>query len=252
MQNQKEVFIFDLDGTLAESKAPLTDDMANALGKLLKTKKVCVISGGNFNQFKLQVIDRLEEVVGVENFKNLYIQPTSGEKMYAYENNTWKEIYALHLNDAEKNKIRVALEEVLAVHPFAIPQKLYGDQIEDRDSQITYSALGQNAPVEEKKAWDPDQSKRKTLADELQAKLPDLEVRSGGLTSIDIVKKGMDKAYGIRQLSEYLKIPISNMTFVGDAIYEGGNDFSATTTGVDCVKVKNPIETLFLVESWTL
>jgi len=39
--------------------------------------------------------------------------------------------------------------------------KICGELIEDRGSQITYSGLGQFAPLAEKVKWDPDFSKRK-------------------------------------------------------------------------------------------
>ncbi len=81
----KDAFIFDLDGTLAESKAPLTDMMASTLGKFLAIKKVSIISGGNFKQFETQVVDRIKEVVehaiihkehviATPRFENLYPQ----------------------------------------------------------------------------------------------------------------------------------------------------------------------------------
>ncbi len=249
----KDLFVFDLDGTLAESKAPLTEEMSQALVGLLKKKKVCIISGGNFDQFKIQVIDRISEVTGPQNISilgNLYIQPTSGQQMYTCDYGKWNQIYIIHLSDLEKKQIREALEKAILNNQFTQSDKIFGEQIEDRDSQITFSALGQNSPVDLKKSWDPDMSKKKKLVQDLETLLPDFEVRAGGLTSIDIVKKGMDKAYGINRLSEYLKIPISKICFIGDAIYIGGNDYSATLTGVECIKVKDPKDTLELINGW--
>ena len=63
------------------------------------------------------------------------------------------------------------------------------------------------------------------------------------MTSIDITKKGIDKAYGISQIEHKLKIPRRKILFVGDDIFPGSNDYAAVKTGVDYVKVKGAEET---------
>ena len=55
----KELVAFDLDGTLAESKQALKDDMAEAFADLLGVAHVAVISGGDWPQFQKQVASRL-------------------------------------------------------------------------------------------------------------------------------------------------------------------------------------------------
>ena len=54
-----KLIIFDLDGTLTESKQPLTGEMAALVAKLLAVKKVAVASGGALPQFLKQVFARL-------------------------------------------------------------------------------------------------------------------------------------------------------------------------------------------------
>ena len=49
---KRKIIAFDLDGTLAESKSPLADKMAEILNELLTKYQVCVISGGKFEQFE--------------------------------------------------------------------------------------------------------------------------------------------------------------------------------------------------------
>lgn len=257
----KDVFIFDLDGTLAESKSPLTDEMAGIISELLSIKKVCVISGGNYHQFKIQVIDTIEKAIDTKIksglslnktsiLSNLYIQPTSGARMYTLKDGLWDEVYASYLSADEKKKIHSALEQVISQNEVARPLKQYGDQVEDRGSQITFSSLGQRAPVEEKKSWDPDMSKKKFLVQELQKLLPEFEVHAGGLTSVDIVKKDLNKSYGIKQLSAHTNLSIDRMCFIGDAIYEGGNDYPAISAGVDYIKVANAEFTLNMLKGW--
>ncbi|KAL4780051.1 HAD-like domain-containing protein [Aspergillus varians] len=124
------------------------------------------------------------------------------------------------------------------------PEKAWGERIEDRGSQITFSALGQQAPLTEKEKWDPDFAKRRVIQADLRQWLPDMSVNMGGATSVDFTKKGVDKAYGLRRLSEHSRTALEEMVFVGDAIFPGGNDYPAFELGLKTVKVKNPDGTL--------
>src|SRR5690606_27985880 len=98
-------------------------------------------------------------------------------------------------------------------------KKIWGDQIEDRGSQITFSALGQDAPFEEKKGWDDDFAKRKKIVEHLKKPLKEFSIVMGGTTSIDITKPGIDKAYGIQKLKEVLGFDILEILFIGDALF---------------------------------
>lgn len=247
--NTKKLVIFDLDGTLTKSKSPIDEEMASLIVKLLATKMVAVISGGNYPQFQTQFVSRLPGAS--EFFANLFLVPTSGTRLYAWENE-WKEQYAENLSADEKRKIMNALEPILSNHSPAYekPAKLYGEIIEDRGSQITFSALGQQAPAEVKYAWDPTREKREAIAKIISAKIPEFDVRVGGATSIDITRRGVNKAYGIRKLEEYLALKPDDIVFVGDALFYGGNDFPAKSTGVDCISVKGPEETKKVIKEW--
>lgn len=239
----KKLIIFDLDGTLAESKAALDSEMAAILERLLKVAKVAVISGGDWPQFEKQVLSRLSELKRLKNFS---ILPACGTKYYHYQKD-WKQLYAENFTSQEKEMIIHNLNE--AVNASAIKfGKLWGEQIEDRGSQITFSALGQKAPLDAKQNWDPKFAKRKKIKIKLDKTLKDFAVNMGGATSIDITKPGIDKAYGIRKLQHQLKIKISEMIFIGDALFEGGNDHPARTTGADCIQVRDPEETKRVVE----
>ena len=156
--------------------------------------------------------------------------------MHRYVEGSWQCIYENNLTEEEKKDIFRAFEKVLQNYT---PKKTYGDILEDRKSQITFSALGQQAPLEEKERWNKEQDIRPNLQKELQQLLPNHEVRIGGTTSIDITKKGITKAYGIRQLEQRLNIPIRDMLYIGDALFEGGNDYAVIETGIDTRPVHN-------------
>ena len=240
----KRLIVFDLDGTLAPSKSPPDAVIALLLHDLLGIVKVAVISGGSWPQFEKQLLAKLPDD---QRLANLYLLPTCGTQFYRHEEE-WMKVYSEDLTADEKSKILKSLPRALDLTGFA-PKKVWGEVIEDRGSQITLSALGQRAPLEEKEKWDPDFSKRKEIAAVLDTMIPEFSVRMGGASSIDVTKPGIDKAYGIRKLRDILSIPVSEMIFIGDALFEGGNDYPAEQAGVDCIPVRGPDETKVVIET---
>ena len=240
----KKLIVFDLDGTLAESKSSLDADMAKLLTALLGIVKVAVISGGNWPQFEKQVLSNLPHD---EHLKNLSLLPTCGTKFYKYTKD-WVKLYSEDFTADEKEKIVSSLKKALGEAGFQV-EKVWGEVIEDRGSQITFSALGQQAPLEEKEKWDPDFTKRKKIKLLLDKLIPEFSVRLGGATSIDVTKPGIDKAYGIGKLRDTLGIAIDEMIFVGDALFPGGNDYPAEEAGVASIQVKNPHESKRVIEA---
>jgi phosphomannomutase len=240
----KKLIVFDLDGTLAESKSALDAEMAGLLRDLLSIVRVAVISGGNWPQFDKQLLFNLPHD---DRLKNLSLLPTCGTKFFRYDG-TWRELYSEDFTAEEKEKIIGSLNKALVSADFK-PGTLWGQLIEDRGSQITFSALGQQAPVEEKKKWDPDFAKRTRIKAILDTLIPEFSVRMGGATSIDVTKPGIDKAYEIRKLRDVLGIAVAEMIFVGDALFPGGNDYPAKETGVVCIRVRDPNETKRVIEA---
>ena len=121
--------------------------------------------------------------------------------------------------------------------------------IDDRGSQVTYSALGQQAPLAEKEKWDADFAKRKKIAAILEKLIPEFSVRLGGATSIDVTKPGIDKAYGINKLRDTLHISLKEMIYIGDALFPGGNDYPAEQDGVVSIPVKGPDDTNVVIKT---
>ena len=240
----KKLIVFDLDGTIAESKSPLDDEMSALLRDLLSIVKVAVISGGNWPQFEKQLVSNLPRDATLE---NLSLLPTCGTKFYKY-GSAWEELYSENFTDEEKAKIVGSLHEAIGSLGFNA-KVAWGEVIEDRGSQITFSALGQEAPLEEKKKWDPEFSKRKQIRALLDKSIPEFSVRLGGTTSVDITRQGIDKGYGIRKLRDILGVAISEMIFVGDALFPGGNDYPAMEAGVVSIRVRDPNKTKRVIEA---
>ena len=243
----KKLIAFDLDDTLAITKSPITDRMSELLEKLLVHYDVCVITGGSFEQIKKQVASRLE----VEDLllRKLHLMPTCGTRYYRYHESKheWEQQYAEDLAPAQKKKIIETLEEA-AKKLNLWEANPAGEIIEDRGSQITYSALGQQASPEDKYAWDQDGTKKHAIRDYVAERLDDLEVRVGGTTSVDVTTIGIDKAYGMKKLIEALGISKEEILFIGDKLEEGGNDYPVKAFGIDTIAVDGWQDTALVLE----
>ncbi len=227
---------FDLDDTLAPSKAAIDPRIAELLLALARRVEVAIISGGNEEQFRTQVIARLGDA-DAELLQRIHLLPTCGTRYLRHDGSGFSLVYARDLSEQQKTAALSALEEE-ARRLGLWESETWGPILEDRGSQITFSALGQKAPHDAKKAWDPDGSRRAALRDAVASRVPDLEVRSGGSTSIDITRAGIDKAYGMTELAERTGIPFTEMLFFGDRLDEGGNDYPVKALGVPCVAVE--------------
>lgn len=244
----KKVIAFDLDDTLAITKSPISDLMSNLLGKLLEKYDVCVISGGRFEQFQIQVVDRLDAPAHLLN--KLHLMPTCGTRYYRYDElgEKWALQYAEDLSTEQKAKIVKVLEDV-AKEMGIWCEKPAGEIIEDRYSQITMSALGQQATPEAKYAWaEKYKDVRPVYRDKVAEQLPEVEVRIGGTTSTDVTLPGIDKAYGMQKLIDAIDISKDEILFIGDKLQEGGNDFPVKAMGIDTIEVDGWENTAFVLE----
>lgn len=243
--SSKKIIMFDLDGTLTESKANLDKEMATLICQLLEKKIVAIMGGGNYPQFEKQFIAYLR--CSQERLKNLFILPTSGGRLYKYSNKKWRLVYKNILTAREKKQVLGAFQKAFYDINYISQKKTYGKVIEDRASQITFSAIGQKAPLAKKEEWNKKQDIRLKLRSKLMKYLPEFEIRLGGLTSIDVTKKGIDKAYGIKEIAKLLSASIEEMVYIGDALFEGGNDFAVVPTGIDTIQVSGPDDVKYLI-----
>lgn len=249
----KSLIVFDLDGTIAPTKAPMDKEMKQLLLALLAQKQVAVIGGGKYDLFKEQLVSQLGN--SKELLKNLFLFPTTSTAFYRYTKG-WKKVYSHELSRADRTRIMKTFEKVFTEIGYQHPKKTYGSVVEDRGTQVTFSALGQEVVaklgkkgIALKEQWKEKYTKTKMeIAKRMQKYLPDMAVRAAGHTSVDVTKKGIDKAFGLRQIEKQIGVKIKNMLFVGDAIFPGGNDYAIVQTGVDYVKVKDPEGTKKVIE----
>ncbi len=229
----KKIICFDLDGTLAPSKERLDDEMAELVSKLLEKYYMSVITWWWPDRFQRQIFDH---ITTDENLLSKFIAcPNCGTKMLRFENWARHKLYSLDFTKDEKKEILDSMNEVMDLLNLR-PEKTRWDIVEDRWSQITFSALGQNAPLEEKKIWDPDFKKRNVIKAELEKRIPDFSINCGWSTSIDITKKWVDKAFAIKKIMENNPFELEDILFIWDAIFPWGNDYPPFTIWTDCIK----------------
>ncbi len=241
-----KAIVFDLDGTLTESKQRLETSMGLRIAKLLEQLPVAIFSGAAFHQFEKQVLPFLPETAKKE---NLHLFPTSAAQCFSFSDGSWRVRYHNDFTSEEKKLIRRALDEGITttgVIDASTPR--FGERIEDRGSQISFSALGQEAPVALKKVWDPDRTKRQPLWQFLTDALPAFHIALNASNTIDITKKGINKKYGIGRLQELLGLDVADMLYVGDALFPGGNDAMVKETGIPTRAVSDPSETARFIE----
>ncbi len=236
----KQLAIFDIDNTLTESRRAISPDMAKVLSALIDRMPVAIISGEALEDFKHQITDHLSH----KRHESLYILPTSGAELYEWKDGGWKRAYSYPIKDEKRRKIFEELSKLLKIHMTDL-----GNYIYDRGSQITYTALGKNAALEEKYAWDPDHENRKKIVSMLKPLLPGVSMMIGGSTSIDFTEYGIDKAFGVSKLLNHLKIEAKDTIYIGDALDPGGNDAPVITLGVETKKTNSLNETKKIIET---
>lgn len=236
---------FDLDDTLAESfHAPSPETLAG-LSRLLENMPVSIITGATFQRMESQFLSQLETHPNVD---RLYIFPTSSAQGYSYIQGKWQPLYDLALTEEERLRIKKTILETVDGIQELKDITHYGEQMVDKGSQIAYTPVGVEASKDAKDSWDIDGSKRQLLWKALKQLLPEFEVLMGGVTTIDITRKEVNKSYGVLWLSKELGIPPSEMLYVGDALYPGGNDAVVIPTGIQVLSVAGPAETQKIIE----
>ncbi len=245
----KKVLAFDIDQTLNVAKTPITDEIASLLTKCLDHFEVCPISGQKFDQFLIQIVDRLPNPT-TEQLSHLHLFVAQGTQYYRYQDNKWQQIYNYPLTDEQVQKISNTLEQAAKESGYWEEDKLQpGDEIiENRLSQVTFSALGQKASTDAKYAWDPDCKKREKIVARAKELSPEFDYEIGGTTSINAITPGMNKVFGMTHLLEELDVTKEDILYFGDMTQPGGNDYPVVQMGIDTITVRNHEDTAYALK----
>ena len=234
--SEKKVIVADVDDTICDSCQQISPEMAKQIDRMIqKGYQFAFISGTKAEDLMTMISSSLKELH--------HILATTGTKYIIMDKGQSQIVYNHSFNAVEKKEILAAFEKLIS-HFKIQPLTSKEDQLQDRDSQISLSAVGRHAPSEIKAKYDPDGKIRQEWIRFLEQQLGDkYDYKIGGTTSLDVTKKGLDKEWGIRNFARYHNIPLHQIIFFGDKIYPGGNDYPATKV-VDCISVKNPKDTL--------
>lgn len=244
----KKVLAFDVDQTLNIAKTPIPPEIAELLTKCLDHYEICPISGQKYDQFLFQIVDQLKDATP-EQLEHLHLFVAQGTQYYRYNaaEKEWKQVYSYPLTDKQVAEITEAIETAAKELGYWEEDKLAeGDEIiENRLSQVTFSALGQKAGTEAKYAWDPDCKKREAIVKRAKELAPAYDYEIGGTTSINAITPGMNKVFGMTHLMEELKVEKEEILYFGDMTQPGGNDYPVVQMGVDTITVRNHEDTAY-------
>jgi len=244
----KKVLAFDVDQTLNIAKTPIPPEIAELLTKCLDHFEICPISGQKFDQFIFQIVDQLKDATP-EQLTHLHLFVAQGTQYYRYDakKKDWAQVYNYPLTDEQVAKITEAIETAAKELGYWEEDKLAeGDEIiENRLSQVTFSALGQKAGTEAKYAWDPDCKKREAIVKRCKELAPEFDYEIGGTTSINAITPGMNKVFGMTHLMEELKVDKKDILYFGDMTQPGGNDYPVVQMGVETITVRSHEDTAY-------
>ena len=244
----KKVLAFDIDQTLNVAKTPINDEIADLIIRCLDHFEICPISGQKFEQFLIQIVDRLKDRgVTPEQLKHLHLFVAQGTQYYRFSGADWEQVYNYPLTDEQMAKISATIEQSARELGYWEEDKLApGDEIiENRLSQVTFSALGQKAGTDEKYAWDPDHKKREKIVARCKEIAPEFDYEIGGTTSINAITPGMNKTFGMTHLLEELNVEKSDILYFGDMTQPGGNDYPVVEMGIDTITVRSHEDTAY-------
>lgn len=245
----KKILAFDVDQTLNVAKTPIPDEIADLLiGAIVAGFEICPISGQKFDQFLIQIVDRLvARGATPDQLAHLHLFVAQGTQYYRYADNDWQKIYDYPLSAEDVAKTTTAIETAAKELGYWEADKLAeGDEIiENRLSQVTFSALGQKAGTEAKYAWDPDCKKREAIVARAKELAPDYAFEIGGTTSINATLPGRNKQFGMDHLLAELHADKDDVLYFGDMTQPGGNDYPVVQMGIRTITVRNHEDTAY-------
>ncbi len=232
--------VFDIDGTLTPPRERLLPEMVAALRGL--TVPFHVAAGSDLPLVQPQFLDPLWELGyrgdfeaflnnGSAHFRCRYSEQPRVDKMDEFN-------FADHFGAADHAFLLKTVEEVLDDDAFRLqaPLSIIGERLVDRGSMLNVVPIGRprsklsgDAVANRKHfaRFDGKTGFRRRMYEVLKTRLArlmaekDLLIMLGGETSFDFVVAGMDKTHAVRTL---LKDGYERLVFLGDALFEGGND----------------------------
>lgn len=223
MKSYKHLF-FDLDQTVAPSRQPILPEMYKLLDSL--SQDIIIVSGQEVSKIGWQ-----------SNNLPSYTLGQNGNHATNVEN---QELWNVLLDEKYKKEILAHIDALVKILDHDLNYEW--TPIEDRGSQITFSPIGNTAPVEKKKVYDPDRAKRKRLLDSVPFVSDDLVVKISGSTSVDYIHKDRHKGTNIQKLIDLMSWNEKDAIYFGDSLFPGGND-EAVIGVIETIPVEDHVDT---------
>ena len=209
-----KLIAMDLDGTLTQHKQPLTPENRAALDALGKKYKLLMVGAGQvvriFNQMEQYPID----IIGNYGLQYGKYDPVSKNI------NIVRDLSFDCDRDSAEKKITALREK----HGFT---EYSGDNVEFHPSGcITFPILGTKAKIEDKLAFDPNRSRRRSFYGEVIEAFSDYVVFIGGSSSFDMAPKPYNKYHALDLYCKEAGLSHNEVVFIGDDYETGGNDNS--------------------------
>lgn len=223
MKSYKHLF-FDMDQTVAPSRQPILPEMYELLNSL--SEDIIIVSGQEVSKIGWQ-----------SNNLPSYTLGQNGNHATDVEDN---ELWKIPLDEAHRKEILNHIDKIIDIFKLELNQDW--TPVEDRGSQITFSPVGNTAPVEKKKVYDPDKKKREAMMSKVPFISDDLVVKIGGSTSLDYIHKDRHKGTNVKKLINLKNWNEDECVYFGDGLCPGGND-ECVIGVIDTVLVEDHIDT---------
>lgn len=240
-----QAMLFDLDDTLAPHLQPVAPAMLQRLLQLVQLMPIAIVTGRDLSRIQTETLSAL---ASSPHASRVYIFPSGSTQGYHCESGQWVRFYAAELSDSDKQTIRTAIEQAVVKTGALEGLPVYGERYVDKGSMLSFAMLGVPLPADVDRTWDPGNARRSALWRSIAQRLPEYDVLMGGVTAIDISRKGVNKSFSVHWLSTELGIPPKDMLFVGDGLFEGGNDAVVVPTGIATRPVTGPEETAGVID----
>lgn len=233
----KNVYIFDIDGTLTPSR----DYMDNTFKRWFKEwigrggKEVYFATGSDYAKSQEQLGTDLLNLANA-------VFCCAGNAIYVKGDLKYQNKWSL-----KEPQIQWLNEQLF--------KSLYtgktGRHIENRIGLVNFSIVGRAADKQQRAKYieyDKKTGERKKIAEMFNAKFKDQSIAQvAGETGIDIMQPGADKG----QIAKYFIEPFTHVYFFGDQMEAGGNDFPlATALKENYIHMKQSKATTVKVKSW--
>ncbi len=214
-----------MDQTIAPARQPMLEDMRSLLPALDRT--IVIVSGSLVDQIAYQTSDLPAYYLGV-----------NGNHATDIDNNElWRNP---DLEMSHRAEIQSHIDEIVKLLDHDLNPDWH--PVEDRGAQITFSPIGNRAPVEFKKTYDPDRKKRESWLAQVPFQSDDIMVKIGGSTSFDYVHKDRHKGANVKKLIAQMGWDPAECIYFGDGLYPGGND-EVVIGVIDTVLVQDHLDT---------